>query len=215
MLYGCWINDSNTLDDYGLCLLSDMKISAPERKTNYVDIPGANGSLDLSNYPQGRPVYKNRSISFNLFRATDELTLDAIRTELRQLYHGKTVQLVLPNDPDHYYKGVMHIGDAGGYHSCRIPVSMTAEPYKYEPEVTEVTVAVSGSKTVTLANEFMPVCPSITTTGEITLAFGSSSVSISAGSNIIIPSFILEAGNNTVTITGTATVTFAYQEGTL
>lgn len=215
MLYGCYINGVNTLDEYGLFLLSDVKIGAPEKKTNYVDIPGADGSLDMSDYPQGRPVYKNRTISFRLFRHTDEVTFARILTCLRKKYHGRSVRLVLPNDCEHYYKGVMSIGDTANYHACTIPVTVLAEPYKLQLEETEVVVNVSGAKTVSLYNEGKPAVPEISTTGDITIAWGSSSVAVSAGSGILIPSFILEAGYTDVTITGTATVTMTYQEGTL
>lgn len=215
MLHGCYINGVNTLDEYGLFLLSDVRIGAPEKKTNYVDIPGADGSLDMSDYPQGRPTYKNRNISFRLFRHTDEVTFDRIVTCLRQQYHGRKVQLVLPNDCNHYFQGVMSIGDTANYHSCVIPVTVNAEPYKLQLDETEVTVAVAGSKQISLYNECKPVCPAISTTADINLAFGSSSVAVSAGTNILVPSFVLDGGYTDVAITGTATVTFTYQEGTL
>lgn len=215
MLYGCYINGVNTLDEYGLFLLSDVKIGAPEKKTNYVDIPGADGSLDMSDYPQGRPVYKNRTISFRLFRRTDEVTFARILDCLRNQYHGKTVRLVLPNDCDHYWKGDMSIGDTANYHSCTIPVTVLAEPYKLQLEETEATFAVTGAKTISLYNEGKPAVPEISTTADIVIAWGSSSVAVSTGSGILIPSFILYAGYTDVTITGSATVTFKYQEGTL
>lgn len=215
MLYGCWINGDNTKDEWGLVLAADVKIDAPEKKTNYVDIPGADGSLDMSDYPQGRPTYKNRNISFTLFKRTNEVELDEIRTGLRQLYHGKRVRLVLPNDTEHYFSGVMSIGNASGYHSCIIPVSMTADPYKLRLDPTEVVVAVSGSRTVQLQNENKPVCPTISTDAEVTIYFGDSSVTLSAGNNQTIPSFILEGGYTAITLAGNATVTFKYQEGTL
>ena len=49
----------------------------------------------------------------------------------------------------------------------------------------------------------------------MTLVFGSSSVSLSAGEGQRIPSLILESGETEITVTGSATVTFTYQEGTL
>lgn len=215
MLHGVTINGTNTLTEYGLCLLSDLKVGAPEKKTNYVDIPGADGSLDMSNYPQGRPVYKNRNISFTLFKADTEANIEATRILLRQIYHGKQVQLILPNDTTRYFTGVMSIGDTSGFPACKIPVSVVAEPYKMNVDETIVVNTVVTSKTVTLTNACKPVVPTITTTAAITLAFGGSSVSIEAGSGIVVPSLILEAGNTEVTITGAATVTFNYREGTL
>ena len=36
----------------------------PEVKTNFVDIPGSDGGIDLSEVLSGYPVYKNRNGSF-------------------------------------------------------------------------------------------------------------------------------------------------------
>lgn len=215
MLYGVKFNSVDTLTQWGLAMLADLEVEAPEKKTNYIEIPGADGALDLSDYPQGRPTFKNRKISFNLFKRMEPDAADQMRTLLRQRYHGRRVKLILPTDAEHYFIGTAAIGKASGYPACMIPVTMTADPYKLKLQPTVVTETVSGTATVTLENEYMPVCPTIDTTGDVTLVFGSSSVSLSAGEGQRIPSLILESGETEITVTGSATVTFTYQEGTL
>lgn len=215
MLHGVIINGTNTLSAHGLILLDDLRIEEPTKKENRINIPGADGELDLSNAPQGRPVYNNRQISFTLFKAVGEMDLETLRTSLRNAYHGQTAALILPNDPTHYYRGVMSIGAASGYNTGRIPVSMSAYPYKLKLADTVVAVTVSGTATAVLQNERRPVAPKISTTAEITVSWGSSSVSLSAGEDWTVPGLILGPGDTEITIAGNADVSIRYQEGSL
>lgn len=134
MLYGVDIRgeheEVNTLSDYGLCILDDLTIGEAKLKENYVDIPGANGSLDLSYAPQGYPVYEDREISFTLFKGVDDVALETIRAELANSFHGQYVDLMLPNDASHSWEGTIQFGGISGYNSGKIPVTFRAQPYK-------------------------------------------------------------------------------------
>lgn len=212
MLHGVIINSTNTLTAYGLFLCADLNIGEPTLKENLVDIPGGNGALNMSYSPQGMPVFNNREISFTLAaRMTDTDRATAV-SALRNLWHGREVNLTLPDDLTHYWHGIISFGDVGGFNKGTIPVRMTADPYKYK--ATETTVTQSGAGTVTLSNEGMPVVPTVTSTGSATLAWDGNSVSISSGEQVI-PQLILPAGDTEITVTGSATVTFTYREGSL
>ena len=134
MLYGVDISgkdeEVNTLSYYGLCILDDLTIGEAKLKENYVDIPGANGSLNLSYAPQGYAVYEDREISFTLFKGVDDVELETIRAELANSYHGQEVNLILPNDLYSYWTGVIQFGAMSGYNSGKIPVTFRAQPYK-------------------------------------------------------------------------------------
>ena len=138
MLHGVviWLQNEDvgetidTLLDYGLCLLDDLTIGEAKLKENYIDIPGGNGSLNLSYAPQGYPVYEDREISFTLFKGVDDIALEVIRAELANLFHGKEVILMLPNDQTSYWRGVIQFGAMSGYNSGKIPVKFRAQPYK-------------------------------------------------------------------------------------
>ena len=134
MLYGVNIKgkdeEINTLSYYGLCILDDLTIGEAKLKENYVDIPGANGSLNLSYAPQGYAVYEDREISFTLFKGVDDVELETIRAELANSYHGQEVNLILPNDLYSYWAGVIQFGAISGYNSGKIPVTFRAQPYK-------------------------------------------------------------------------------------
>ena len=64
MYHSITFGDKNTWDDWHLIPSTRPLVNPPSRKKNTVDIPGADGSLDLSNVVSGHPVYENRSGSF-------------------------------------------------------------------------------------------------------------------------------------------------------
>ena len=146
MLHGVTINGTNTLTEYGLFLCADLKISEPKLKENRVDIPGGNGSLNMSYSPQGIPVYYDREITFSLAKRMEEAERSTIVSTLRNLYHGREADLILPDDPDHRWHGVIAVGDVSGYNKGIIPIKMTAEPYKYKHNSTVVFADVGENK---------------------------------------------------------------------
>lgn len=119
-----------TIEEYDMCILDDLTIGEAKLKENYIDIPGANGSLNLSYAPQGHATYEDREITFTLFKGVDDVELEAIRSELANLFHGQEVDIILPNDTDHFWTGVIQFGGISGYNSGKIPVRMRAQPYK-------------------------------------------------------------------------------------
>ena len=82
----------------------------------------------------------------------------------------------------------------------------------------ETVVSFSGSGTVILGNDYMPVVPVITATAETTLRWAIDGESfhktVSAGT-WEIPELELRHGNNTISVTSEGTVTFIYREGRL
>lgn len=211
-LSGVTINSTNTLTSYGLFLCADLKIGEPKLKENRVDIPGGNGSLNMSYSPQGYPVYNDREISFTLAKRMTDADRETTLATIRNLWHGREVSLKLPDDTAHYWHGVISFGDISGYNSGKIPVKMTAEPYKYKNAVSTKTQ--TGNGTVSLSNEGMPAVPTINATASATIAWDGNSVSISSGETVI-PQLVLPAGSTSITVTTSGAVTFEWQEGSL
>lgn len=214
MLHGITINSTDLLSTYGLILCADLKIGQPKLKANRVNIPGGDGSLNMSYSPQWMAVFEDRVITGTLFKAVNEADRDDLVATLRNLWHGQEVNLTLPNDTTHYWHGVIEFGDVSGYNKGNIPFTMTAQPYRLKSAETTVSKAITTSGTITLTNERMPVVPSVTASAAVTLAWGDYSVSIDAGTHTI-PQLVLGAGSTTITVTGSATVSFTYREGSL
>lgn len=225
MMHGVFIDGVDTLSEYGLALLAELKIGTPEPRTSYVTIPEADGDLDLTGALTGGLVrYGMREISFSLYPVHDiiagkkspatEQHAALIRQKLAQFIHGQTRCLWLPDDGGHYFRGRMAVGEKGGFNNAEIPVTMTAEPWRYKNLETVLTISADG--VYNLPNETRPVIPIFTATdGLATVTFGGTDYQIATGENRF-SGIVLQPGTNTITVSGIGQpVVVRYQEGVI
>lgn len=123
----------HTERDWGLKLLS-VYMPMPDPKTQIFDIPGGDGSIDLTEI-NGRPAYNDRDgveLVFDLMDGGYEswfLKYSQFAAEV----HGKKVKMVLDDDPDHYYMVRLKLdGKKSNPVYGQITFSGTAEPFKYD-----------------------------------------------------------------------------------
>ena len=110
---------------YGL-IVAPYEIPMPLPRTDYVEIPGKDGSLDLSE-AFGRVLYSDRVIPITLYAVG---AYDANVSAFVNTVHGKRKQITFSKDPTYYYNGrvsVVSITKQDGY--CEIGLEITAEPY--------------------------------------------------------------------------------------
>ena len=213
---GILFGDVHSFNDLNL-VLTKATIPPAKPKTPYLDIPGADGSLDLTE-AHGDVKYSDRDCTFNFsVLPSDDTDWEEKKTEISNLLNGKACNITLDTDEDYYYQGRCsvdeHLQDGN---LKQFTIKVKVRPYKYRQEVTKVTVALTGAtKTVILSNGRKPVAPSIECTNDNTLiAFGGISFNLSAGTHKLLDIMLAE-GDNTLTVSGTGTVTFKYQEGDL
>ena len=200
--------------DCGL-IVAPYAIPMPEPQTNFVEIPGRDGALDLSE-AFGAVRYADRILPLTLYaRAPFDTTVSALAADI----HGRRMNVIFDRDPIYYYNARITIKDVErhwGY--CELSLECRAKPYKMEQFETAITVLPTGSATVTLTNTRMPVVPTITVSTEMTLSFTIGgkdySVTLTAGTHTI-PALVLSEGDTEIGITGTGSVTFAYRKGAL
>ena len=200
--------------DYGL-IVAPYAIPLPEPQTNFVEIPGRDGALDLSE-AFGTVRYADRTISLTLFaRAPFDTLISTFAADV----HGRRMNVIFDRDPAFYYDARIMIEDVErhwGY--CELSLECRAKPYKLEQFETAITVLPTGIATVTLTNTRMPVVPSITVSAEMALTFTIAGVgytiNLAAGSHIV-PSLVLTDGETEIDITGTGSITFTYRKGAL
>lgn len=132
---GVKFDNQHTYDAWGLMLKTAPKITAPEPKTYYVDIPGANGKLDLTEALTGAVRYKNREIKLEFNRWADRKAWSALYSEILSALHGQIKQITLDDDPDCYYTGRVTVGDPE-WKGKIVTLKITAEvePYKTDAE---------------------------------------------------------------------------------
>lgn len=202
----------STKTDYGF-IVAPYIIPMPTVQTSFVEIPGRDGMLDLTE-GFGLVRYSDRAVALTLYAvAPYGQAVSAFVNDV----HGKRMELVFDRDASFYYIGRVSVDGLekhDGY--CAITVNVNAEPYKYKRTVTAVTR--TGNGTVTLANLRMPVVPEVTASAEATLVYQSGGVPtttvIAAGTHLV-PTLLLEAGTKSVEVTTTGEVIFSYREGAL
>lgn len=204
----------NTFDDWNL-LLKTREIPKPEPKTNYVDIPGGDSSLDLSEVVSGEVKYNNFTIPFEFTVLDDFLEWDNKISEIANFIHGKKMKITLQSDSYYYYEGRCSIDKfTSNKRLGNIAINCLVEPYKLKHDKTIINVDVSVTNEVNLINDRMTTIPTIICDSEINITFDENTYSLNAGKHII-PDIQFKEGLNTLYFEGTGNVTIEYQEGSL
>lgn len=207
--------DNKSLETNYHLLVEGISISSPSIKKVTMDIPGADGELDLSNWPLGRPAFENRSIQINCSAWGDYDTWLTFASEISNFMHGKVHRIVVSTDPEFYWKGRLHVENSkSGQNFNDVTITGEIEPYKYKQQKTVKTFTVSGSKTIVCENLYRPVLPVITTDSSFQIIYRGNSYSIGAGS-MQLADIEFTAGDNAMEIKGDGTITFSYQEASL
>lgn len=125
------IGDKNTWDDWHLVPTSRPKFNMPSIKSNYVDIPGSDGVLDLTTALTGRPTYGNRQGSFEFLVMNDYGNWYDRYSTIANYLHGRTFQAVLNDDPMFYYEGRFSVNEWKSEKDwSRIVIDYNVGPYK-------------------------------------------------------------------------------------
>lgn len=153
---------------FKMFLTDGYELEPPSPKTYVVDIPGGNGSIDLTESLIGDTVYENRSQEFT-FYLIDVDNFEKVKTDISNFLHGKAYDYRMTMDPDYTYHGrfsvksythdMYAIGKVGV-----IVISIDADPYKYLDDKIYKIDAVGG-KIVYFESGRKRVRPTIETDG--------------------------------------------------
>lgn len=118
-------NRKNTWDNWRLIPSSRPVIVQPTPVYKYVDIPGTDSQLDLTNYLIGRPTYSDRKgsleflvvnaiwntqnygprVSFSYETAAAYADWTSRRNDIANFLDGSNMKIILEDDPNYYYYG--------------------------------------------------------------------------------------------------------------
>lgn len=213
MMKGIWFNDVHSYTDLHL-ILSSVDIPPATVKTSYVDNPGGDGSWDLTE-ATGKVNYKNRECKFT-FSVLPTDDFEQKKTEVSNLLNGRRFKIVLDKDPEYFWDGRCTINKYESKKMVRkIVVSASVAPYKYKTEETSVKVTLSATpQDVILTNGRKAVSPTIICTGNAKIVANGAEYSVGEGTHKILNIQLTEGGTE-VTVSGSGTLTFVYQEGDL
>lgn len=211
-----------TLDGISMVSLGWLReavsFPTPQSQSETITVPGRSSPIRYTE-ALGCVSYQPRSFDITLSMLGSRTKFNGMVAEAVNRFSGRLVKVICSEEPDLYAYGTVEASPAYDPLTGKgqLVFSCTdGDAYRYHAKETVVTL--SGSGTVTLINDYMPVVPTVTTTDETALAWqvGTDTFlkSVSAGT-WEFPELELQHGINTVTVTGDGTTTFTYREGRL
>ncbi|MGN0162673.1 MAG: hypothetical protein ACI4EA_03685 [Candidatus Ornithomonoglobus sp.] len=130
-----------TFEDFD-CILNAFSFPAPEIKTQTVDLPGADGTIDLSTaLTDGEPRFDDRSGTITLIATGRhwKRQLDKITNAL----HGRKFYFCVPDDTWWFYGRIAVSDYTSNGNVGTITLTCTCEPWKYAKHENITTFEVS------------------------------------------------------------------------
>lgn len=218
--------------DYELLPKTEMVVQPPSLRESYVEIPGADGELDLSEVLTGHPLYDGRDAKFE-FMLIDRERWRWAYSRLMNEVHGKRMRIVLDDDSNFYYTGRVKVNSfESSINLATIVINARIDPYKkslianserwlWDPFNFETDVArdyadltVDGTLTVTVVGSRMPVTPVLKVSSDMTVQYDGTTYQLATGSNRIA-GMVLADDEYEMTFTGTGTVSVQFEVGSL
>lgn len=198
-------------------ILKPKEMASPAVKVRKIDIEGADGSLDYTDF-FGEPKYEDVTHKFDFSTTVAQSEFLSLYSRIKNALHGKKMRVILDDDPLFYYIGRCSVSPFTTDKNIGfVSVECDCEPYKYKLEKTVVSKAVNGTATLTLTNGRKRAVPevTITTTSSIRIEFQGVNIWDLGSGSYTLPELELVEGANEIKLTGTGTVTFTWQEGDL
>lgn len=132
MYHSITFGDKNTWDDWRIVPSSRPLFNPPALKKKTLDIPGANGLIDLSESLTGYPVYENREGSMEFIVMNDFKPWQEAYSDIMDYLHGRRMKAILEDDPNYYYEGRFTVNEWRSEQNwSRIVIDYSVEPYKW------------------------------------------------------------------------------------
>ena len=229
----------NTWDDWHLIPAERPSIAAPGVSTNFVEIPGRDGAIDMSTFLINRPVYTTREGSWDFYVDNDHEYWESIRSKIMNTLHGRRFKIVLEDDPEWYWEGRFTVDNWRSEKSnSRIQINYQIDPYKiriqsegdndiiwdtfnfetgydYYAALNGITVNNSTYET-TFVGYYYPFDVYADVSGDspnVTIALNGTETSATSAGTVHIGQAV--EGPNTLTVTGTGVVTVHFRGGSL
>lgn len=203
---GVIFGNKHSVEDYG-AIMNYARITTPAVKENYVDVPGGNSSLDLTEAVSGITFSDGQiAFKFTFFREDG-------RNRMKNDLHGKRMKIVLEREPEYYYDGRLFCKEgeyAGKIYELYIDVRIA--PYKQERQLTIHRQEIVSAQDIILLNDRMPSMPSITVTGNIGILYNGCSFRFMDGT-YSVPEITLLEGVNRLHVSGKGSLQLQYRKG--
>lgn len=234
---GVTYGEMHSFNDWNLLLKELPNIAPTEPKTLFVDVPGGDGDLDLTESLTGIVRYENREITCTFLSREPKCGWPELYSAIQDFLHGKRMNFKLDNDPGYYYTGRFRVSDwSHDGHFYTVKIIGSVDPYKYEifsslddwlwddfsfdtgiiREYKDL--AVDGTLELTIIGSRKPVRPEfivVSTDGSgMTLTYNGTDYTLPDGRSMV-PAICIGEGEYTLIFTGSGTVSVDYRGGRL
>ena len=134
MYHSVTIGRKNTYTDWHLVATERPTIAEAAPKKRYIDIPGGNGAIDLTEALTGRASFSNREGSIEFYVLNDYPGYDwaVVYKTIADYLHGERYNISLEDEPGYYYVGRLSINQWKSQKDwSRIVLDYDLEPEKY------------------------------------------------------------------------------------
>ena len=122
----------HTWEDWHLIPTSRPTMSIPGTQNKFVEIPGMDGSYDISDYLRADTAYTDRSGSFEFVVDNDHEDWLTVYRALITFIHGQRLKMTLEDDPEWYYEGRFTVDEWKSEPArSKIAISYRVAPFKY------------------------------------------------------------------------------------
>lgn len=140
----------NTWHDWR-CTLTAKDIPEAEPKYDYIELDGVHGTFDATEALTGEVSYSDRTLSASFM--CSEGTYQEREALLRRIVaslHGRKVQIIEPDDPDHYFLGRVKVTNVAKFQSyMTFTLETQCDPWRYAIEETHRMVDLSSGVAAT------------------------------------------------------------------
>lgn len=218
MRYVTFKNNSEILESYSdfKLILTSREIQAPSLKTKYVEIEGADGSIDLTEV-FGKRFYKNRTIKLVFSLIENAIPFWERFSYIQNKLHGKFFDISFSDDDLWYYKGRIELDKwSSSKVYGKITMTITAEPYKLRKELTKRKFSINGTTSIVLWNNYsMEVVPTFISSSNMHIVGANGTLDTPINMECESKSLTLKEGHNIFSVTGNGELEVKYREGSL
>lgn len=140
MFHSVTFGNKNSWEDWNLAPSYRPFFSPPKVKKNVIDIPGSNGSLDLSTAITGYPLYENRTGTLEFYilnswnsEVEKEIPWYILYSDIMNYLHGKEMTAILEDEPDYMYYGSFTVeAFTPGENNSKITIGYDLYPFKFK-----------------------------------------------------------------------------------
>ena len=194
-------------EQYGIIMKTHV-ISPPKPKVHRFSLDGMDGDLDATEWA-GEVRYEPRTAEIS-FRDMSAEQYEA----LVQFVLGRNVKIFFSEAQDLYLYGRCEkLGTETRDRVTDLDLSFTCKPYRFARFLTTVSLTVDTSGETVLCARRMSAKPTIVTSAAMTLSFGGTTYNLDSGTST--PNMTITDQPQTLTITGSGTISITWQDGVL